>query len=238
MKISTTTVKGVKSHTYNVNAYTSGYGQGAVGKLDIKATDSHKIDNGATVYVEPTKMDKYSEDYSSTYTFPQTDHSMTYSSPSHKVAFDVQNQPISEFTEASRDGVEAGYHGSAWSCIDKPDLINPVANFPKIALVFKNDLAISSEAMSIGTFKYDAAVVGEPWEHRFGPAPTGKRLTPIAGECKMYNAAGTTATELPSSGWAYAYSTQTGTYMTRLQIGNVTGDIVIKLELTDPPATT
>lgn len=158
MKISTTSVKGVKDHTYTVDAYKNGYGQGAVRKVSVSALDTHVTNSGTTTYIDPTGLDKVGGSY--TWTNKKDDLSIGgdgyatasgYNSPSHKVAFDVITGNDTTITEAARPGVEAGYNGESWSCIDNPDTLPEFGSTNGLRVVV--DAIKASDSTYTGTNK-------------------------------------------------------------------------------------
>lgn len=228
MKISTTSVKGVKDHTYTVNAYEGGYGQGAVRKVSVSALDTHVTNGGTTTYIDPTGLDKVGGSY--TWENKKDDLGIGgdgyatasgYNSPSHKVAFDVITGKDTTITEAARPGVEAGYHGESWSCVDDRDQL-PVATNGAAAYI--NNSSASSGVVIDKTI----ATIGESVTITMSAtAPTTDY--PIAAttgndRCRMYNN--------ETEEWTYFAANdfvRSGSYgPLTLTISNVTGPIRLR----------
>lgn len=246
MKISTSGALGVKDHTYTVDAYTSGYGQGAVRKVEVRAIDTNDKVDGKLTFFNPQKMDKGSGVYDSTYTFEENDkHAIDYSCGTHKVEFDVVTNLGSTVTEGALPGVEAGYNGTPVSCIDTdaPAVLSKSAY--KYKEVFKpatlyQVLTYKDSGSSGGNYTVTAdpsmkttktsVFKGETVCLWFKPA-TGYTLNPVRAKCLMRNASWEW-TQIPDSCIVAVSDTSMPGYTWKATIPNVTGSVKITFKQT------
>lgn len=234
MKISFTDVKGqntAPAHhgtadgVYKVDAFTGGYGSGAVRGINVSALESKGVDgSGNRTYIDPEAIDKVGGSY--TWTNKKNDINITrydnvgegYKSPSHKLDFDEVVSNPAEFDYLRRKGVEEGYNGEGWSCVTERD---------KLPLVFE---ALTDMVPVVVTdddaFTYyqsaDAFTVGKSATMIFRDYSSVKQFTD--GEGTMVDAQGV-AQAIPSSCWKYYTSSHAAT----CAITNVTGKITINV---------
>lgn len=239
MKISTSGALGVKDHTYTVDAYTSGYGQGAVRKVEVRAIDTNDKVDGKLTFFNPQKMDKGSGVYDSTYTFEENDkHAIDYSCGTHKVEFDVVTNLGSTITEGALPGLEAGYNGTPGHVTDTnkykqflsykfaPAKVTRSGGAGQIkGYVDPSSRTSLPSALQVGAM---GAVIGETLFVWLEP-PAGYRITGLGTGTKkptMADASGTLQ-DLPDTILTAATTTLYTGATHKLVIPNVTGKIQV-----------
>lgn len=246
------TANPVPLHTYEVNEYAGGYGQGAVRKVSVSALASHKVTAGVTSYIDPEGLDEAK--HAGTYTWTEKKDDLRvggqagsgdgYNSGSHKVAFDIiETEPVT-YTRATRDGIEAGYNGDDWSAIDGDPITHATDKLPIVATAPWR-VFITSNTLAM-LFKYEKKIINGTYHPggeggcevkyaahkdeavviKMAPSEAGKTITPGTGT----SATKIGYTAVPSTYWSDISETIDGvTYTKKLTIpaGVLTANLTV-----------